>query len=412
MNILNKINIQNWAVLGLFNLTLVAASGLLMRLKLLLPIPAVNQKFLLHAHSHFAFSGWISHLLMVLLAAAICSRQHRESLPPRYQTVILVNVIAAYGMLASFLIQGYALYSIFFSSLTVMASYFFAAMCWRDMAKSSLSKHVRNWFSASLFFLIFSSAGVFFLAYLMATKNTDTRLQLATVYFFLHFQYNGWFLFACMGLFHYWLQCKGVVLKHAQAVFTTFALICIPAYILSVLWWNIPNWLYAVVLIAVIAQAIAWVVWLRSVIRQLSSTQNLIPAVSKWLFYGVATAVSIKVILQGLSVIPSLSQLAYSFRPIVIGYLHLILLAVISLFIISYAFLTKVYISNRVSLIFVSVFVAGIILNELFLMIQGISGLTRVYINHIPVALAGAAILLVIGATGLACSQLYHSKSS
>lgn len=280
------------------------------------------------------------------------------------------------------------------------------------MKKSTLNKNVRNWFSAALFFLVFSSVGVFFLAYLMASKNTDTRIQLATVYFFLHFQYNGWFLFACMGLFHQWLQHKGIHLKYADTVFKVFALVCIPAYILSVLWWNIPDWLYLIVLIAVTSQAIAWVIWLLSVKQSWETIRGVIPTASKWLLYGVALAFSIKVLLQGLSIIPSLSQLAYSIRPIVIGYLHLVLLAIISLFIIAYAFISTNFNINRMAFMFISVFVAGVILNELILMIQGVSGLIRVYISNIPLALAIAAAVMVTGSLGLLYSQLYSSDSS
>src|SRR5690606_19867172 len=79
-------------------------------------------------------------------------------------------------------------------------------------------------------------------------------LQLASIYFFLHFQYNGWFMFACFGLAHHWLQRQGIFPKHASFVFWAFALTSIPTYLLSVLWWNIPSWLYALVVSAVILQ--------------------------------------------------------------------------------------------------------------------------------------------------------------
>ncbi|MCG7859310.1 hypothetical protein MD537_20200, partial [Flavihumibacter sediminis] len=55
---------NKWIRLALFNLLLVALAGLVLRLKILLPLPWIHHKHLLHAHSHFAFAGWISLFLM------------------------------------------------------------------------------------------------------------------------------------------------------------------------------------------------------------------------------------------------------------------------------------------------------------------------------------------------------------
>ncbi len=400
-----KITIRQWIVLGIANLLLVATWGLLMRLKFILPLPAINQKFLLHAHSHFAFSGWVSHALMVLIAAAICGQRSHGNLPWRYQLTIIGNLIASYGMLISFSQQGYGAYSIFASSITVLVSYVFAALSWRDMKKRPMGILTRNWFRASLIFLVLSSAGTFFLAYLMASHNANTRLQLAAVYFFLHFQYNGWFFFACMGLVHHWLRQKGITLAYAKAVFWTFAFICIPAYFLSVLWWDMPGWLYTLIVIAVLLQGTAWCSWLRSLVAKRSLYKHHLSVITKWLLIGVAIAATIKVLLQGLSVIPSLSQLAYSFRPIVIGYLHLVLLVIVSLFIIAYAYLNGHLYTDRKAVNSTGILVVGVVLNELLLMLQGLSGLAHVYIDHIPLALSVASAIIFIGLVSLLWNQ-------
>src|SRR5690606_13441740 len=157
------------------------------------------------------------------------------------------------------------------------------------------------------------------------------------------------------------------------AIFWLFALTCPINYLLSVLWWDMPAWLYVGVVAAVAAQSIAWAQWLRSCVANRLVLGRSLTAVAKWLLIGVATAAPIKFVLQGLSVIPSLSQLSYSFRPIVIGYLHLVLLAVISLFIMAYSYIGELLQINRLAIASTTVFVSGVILNELFLMAQGIS---------------------------------------
>ncbi len=402
---LSRITVRQWVLLAFFNLLLVAALGLLMRLKVLLPMPAINQKFLLHAHSHFAFAGWVSHALMVLVAAMVFNRQQHEKLPWRYQLTVIANLLASYGMLISFFLQGYGLYSIMASTATVAVSYVFAVMCWRDMTNSGRHSLAFSWLRAALLFLVLSSVGTFYLAHLMTSNNIDSRLQLASVYFYLHFQYNGWFFFACMALVQHWFNRIGVSVNHPKTIFWLFALTCPINYLLSVLWWDMPVWLYVGVVVAVVAQSIAWAQWLRSCVVNRLVFGHSLTAVAKWLLIGVATAATIKFVLQGLSVIPSLSQLSYSFRPIVIGYLHLVLLAVISLFIIAYNYIGGLLHINRLAVASTIVFVAGVILNELLLMGQGISGLARAPIHHVPLLLAVAAGTLFIGVMGLLWSQ-------
>ncbi len=404
-NFIRNITVRQWVILGIYNLLLVALAGLLMRLKVVLPMPAVNQKFLLHAHSHFAFSGWISHALLVLITAAICGLQRNDHLPVRYRWLVALNLLAAYGMLASFSLQGYGLYSISFSSLTILLSYLFSYFCWRDTGSPRISRATRDWIRAALIFLVISSVGTFLLAYLMASHDNNTRLQLAAVYFFLHFQYNGWFFFACMGLMQHWLERTGVAPDRSGTAFRIFAFTCIPAYLLSVLWWDMPGWLYVAVVLSVILQGVAWCIWLRSLAMKRPLFNSRLPAVAKWLLGGVVLAVSVKILLQGLSVIPALSQLAYSFRPIVIAYLHLVLLVIITLFILSYAYMTGQLSINRTARIGTGIFTVGMILNELLLMTQGISGLATFYIPHLPAGLAGAAVIMVAGLMVLAWSQ-------
>jgi len=390
-------------ILGIFNLLLVAALGLLMRIKFLIPLPAINQKYVLHAHSHFAFSGWVSHTLMVLIAAAICNTGSRQALPRKYQTLVVANLFASYAMLVSFFLQGYGLYSICAATATVIISYLFTAICWRDTT--------HRWFRAALIFLVLSSVGTFHLAYLMSSHNTDMRLQLASIYFFLHFQYNGWFMFACFGLAYHWLRSRGISLRHMPFVFWAFTLSCIPTYFLSTLWWNIPGWLYCLVAVALMLQTVAWIVWLHSVLTAHRQYAHHLSAVSKWLLIGVMLAVSIKILLQDLSIFPSLSQLTYGFRAIVIGYLHLVLLVIITLFLVAYGYMQKILSSNRTAVIATGILVIGIILNELLLLLQGIAGFINASVGYTPMALAMAAGIIAIGLIFLLWSQKARNEN-
>lgn len=407
LKIIRKGNIRQWLTIAVFNLLIVALFGLLMRLKTIFPMAWANQKFLMHAHSHFAFAGWVSHALMVLMVMAIFRLGSQDRLPHRYQYVVATNLLASFGMLICFTLQGYGLYAIIFSTLSIVVSFVFVGIAWWDMKKSALPLVLKYWFRAALFFLLLSALGTFSLVRLMVTQQLDPLKQLASIYFYLHFQYNGWFLFACVGLFLYWLYDSTGIVACSKRLFWLFFACVIPAYFLSVLWWKaFPGWLYIVVVGTVVVQLGIWISFMRgvfSVFRQQSAAQ-LNPTV-KLVWTGVMLAVFLKILLQAASVIPSVSQLVYGYRPIVIAYLHLVLLVIISLFILGFAFqMRTLHFSKWVRGSFMGV-LAGTLLNELVLTVQGIGGLVRTYIplaNHFLVFAAG---LIVIGLMGVLAGQ-------
>jgi hypothetical protein len=57
-----------WIRIALINFCIVALAGVTLRYKINFPLPFINQKYLLRAHSHFAFDGWVAVALMALMA--------------------------------------------------------------------------------------------------------------------------------------------------------------------------------------------------------------------------------------------------------------------------------------------------------------------------------------------------------
>jgi hypothetical protein len=108
-------------------------------------------------------------------------------------------------------------------------------------------------------------------------------------------------------------------------------------------------------------------------------------------------AFSIKIVLQGLSVLPVVSKLAFGFRPIVIGYLHLVLLGFITLFLVAYSRRMLLPAPGRVGIVGTWLFVAGVIVNECVLMIQGIGDLFYLAVPGMNEVLLGAALMLASG---------------
>lgn len=389
--------LRRWLTISFLNLLLVASLGVILRYKIAFYLPFIQQKNVLHSHSHFAFAGWITQTLMVLLVHHLSLKNNSPSLK-KYNWLLYANCVTAYGMLVSFIFQGYGLFSISFSTLSIFVSYFFAVNYWKDLSAGKKMKVSDWWIKAALLFSVISSIGAFGLAFMMANKIVYQNWYLAAIYFYLHFQYNGWFLFAGMGLFVARLEKSNAEVKKLKMAFLLFCSACIPAYFLSALWLPIPLIVYVIVVAAVIAQLTGWWLMVKEFVKCRMFISYHFSKQGKVLLLLAAIAFTIKLLLQTGSVHPALSQISYGFRPIIIGYLHLVLLAVTSLFIIGYIVSLQLMPVNRIMIAGMVIFVCGIIINELLLLVQGVAAFTYTGIPYIDIYLFMAAIGLFSGA--------------
>lgn len=388
--------LSKWLTISFLNLLLVAALGFVLRYKIAFYLPFVDQKFILHSHSHFAFSGWVTQTLMVLLVHYL-SLKRGDHILRKYRWLLYANLIIAYGMLISFILQGYGFFSISFSTGSIFISYFFALYYWKDLTRLNEKKVSHLWLKAALLFSVLSSLGTFGLAYMMGNKLFDQSWYLACIYFFLHFQYNGWFLFAGMGLLTDRLENANPNDKSLYYAFVLFCFACIPAYLLSVLWFSFPGIIFFLILTAVIAQLFGWLLMIKVFIRNKVFIKEHFSRFGRVLLLLSALAFTIKLLLQTGSIHPALSQLSYGFRPVIIGYLHLVLLGVTSIFIIGYIVSFKLLLITQKLIFGVFIFVAGIIINELLLLVQGVAALTYNVIPYIQIWLLIAAGILLGG---------------
>ncbi|MEC4050768.1 hypothetical protein OX284_015115 [Flavobacterium sp. SUN046] len=392
-------NSKFWLKFSLINLLIVALLGLLMRYKIGFEFPFFDQKHLQHSHSHFAFSGWISHTLMVLMIGFLEKRIKKieNRFLEKYNKVLIANLICAYGMLVFFIIQGYGLFSIVFSTSSIVVACAFAYYFIKDLKLISNNDLSKKWFKAALFFNVISSLGTFVLAYMMVTKNIHQEEYLASIYYYLHFQYNGWFFFACMGLLFSFLQLKSDDNPFFKNVFKLFFAACIPAYFLSTLWLDLPIWIYILTVIAAFIQVYSWFRFLIIIIKSKREFIENFPFFLRYILLFVGFALSVKFLLQLGSTIPAISQLAFGFRPIVIAYLHLVLLAIISLFLLFYIYANHLIHFNQPIKIGLIIFSIGVLINEIILAIQGIASFSYTVIPFANEMLFGAAIILVSG---------------
>jgi hypothetical protein len=301
--------------------------GIFLRWQFISPTPGINYTFFLHGHSHVMFLGWIFNALFIgFVSQHITEKEHNF-----FRKLFYVLQVLVVGMLISFPLQGYGLFSIAFSTLhTIGAIVFVVVYLNRTKSVDTTSR----WYARiALVFFVISTIGPFSLAYLMANGLGHTNWYYFAIYFYLHFQYNGFFLFGIFSLLFNLLESRKVKfdLKKAKAVGVILAGTCIPAYFLSVLWAD-PGYIFNVVGGAAAAlQVFAFIVLIIFIVGH---RQEFVKSFSRsslsFLLISIV-AFAIKLMLQFVSCFPALARMAYDIRPVVIAYLHLVLLGLISL---------------------------------------------------------------------------------
>ncbi len=399
--------------LGLINLSIVALIGVIMRYKIGFEFPYFDQKYLLHGHSHFAFAGWVSHLLFVFFSNFLVQHGGANINKAKYKYLIYANLGCAYGMLIAFILHGYGMISIFFSSCSVLIGFIYGWHYITD-SKKYVSLHPSTpWFNLALIFNVLSSVGTFSLAFMMVTKNFNQHIYLGSIYYYLHFQYSGWFFFGCMGLFLAKLDKtlpNGIDQSLNQKVLFNFGLACLPAYLLSVLWLELPWYIYSLAIVAVLLQFRGLWYFIRLISANYSFIKTHWQMPIRVLYTLSFIALIIKLNLQGGSTIPEISKLAFGFRSIVIAYLHLVLLGIVSFFLLGYVYHEKNFKQNNFTYVGLLFFCTGVFLNELFLMIQGVSSFSYTLIPYLNETLFVVSIFMLFGLISLVFS--YRSSQS
>jgi len=400
-----------WIKISIFNFTLLALLGSILRYKIAFSLPFIDQKHLLHAHSHFAFAGWVSQILMCLFLYALKKDTIEwENKIKKFEKIFFLNLITAYGMLISFAIQGYALYSIIFSTASIFVSYWFAVSVLPLIKESNIHPITKKYFYASLLFNVLSSIGPFSLAFMMVSHMANQDYLLGAVFYYLHFQYNGWFLFVIFG------TLNEQIAQHTDNFefkrnFNVLLIAAIMTLFLSVPWIDKQNMLGIVIFAIVIMQFLVFISFLRNTTEGNGPPLLLNNKIKIPLKRIVTFAILIKGILQVLILVPSLDQYAFGLRPVIIAYLHLVLIGVVSFYIFHYLIKERILLMSKNLNKGLLIFLFGFILNEIVLVLQGLSWLNIVGLPLTNETLFLAAILMFVGLIVVTTSILKKDKN-
>ena len=382
-----------WLKFSVFNFFIVAILGVIMRYKILYSLPFLDQKHLQEAHSHFAFYGWITHAIYVLLTLYL-GKVNSEINLKKYQKLIVVNIAASFFMLATFIYGGYFWASILGSTVALLCSFAFCFFFLKDYGK--LKDHSKIWFLAGLFFAVISSIGVFNLAYMKMSGNISQELFLASEYYYLHFQYNGFFIFSCIGFLLFSLKEAGAEIskKNNTILFWLLFIGCLVGVGLSLLWMKMPAYIFITIVLATLSQTVGAILLFVFVKKRWSQLVVQWSKMQRFVLLFAGFAFAAKICLQLGSNIPALNQFAFGFRNVVIAYLHLVLLMCIATFIINQILATGFFVISKKLLLGLKFLLFGIFLNELLLGLMGVFSIEYISVPFAREGLLFAAILM------------------
>ncbi|MWB93031.1 hypothetical protein GON26_01540 [Flavobacterium sp. GA093] len=359
---------KSWLLCTFSNFFIASLMGLLLRWMYVAPIAGVNFQFLMHGHSHVAMLGWVYMMLYCLIFHFFVPKEKQQK--PIYNQLYWTTELAVVGMMIDFPAQGYAFASILFSTLHIFCSYYFCYLIIKDANPTTLAE--KKLLRTALFFMIFSTLGVWCLGPAVSLLGKASAFYQIAIQFFLHFQFNGWFLFATLALF--FKQAKLIIEAKKFRIFynlfvaSTFLTLALPVS------WYLPNpvfyWLNA---LGVMLQLYAAVLFIQFIRPQFQSFFAILPTIIK-IVYGFALfSLALKVVIQLVVLFPELAQVSHQIRNFVIGYIHLTMLGIITGFLFGFALQNDFLNSrNRIQTWGIAIFLFGFFTTEILLFLQGI----------------------------------------
>jgi hypothetical protein len=400
-----------WLSLSLLNLCIVTVLGVILRSKAIFNLPIIDYNHLLNAHSHFAFGGWVTLALMVLMTHALLTEAGKKK--SIYQFVFWSIFVTIWILLLTFPFTGYNTLSTYISTIFIFTTYIFGWIFIKDIRKAKVSKTVLLLAVASVACLVLSSAGSFTLGYLFASKSLNAVLYRDALFSYLHLQYNGFFSLAVFALFFQKIELK--LPAEAQKKMHRFAvlLVCsiLPSMFLSYHWHD-PSILFHIIAyigsILVLTSFGLFVPVLLSILKVYKSVSPLFKFIG-----GLSLgAFMLKTFLQSFTIINFVGNLVFGDRPIIMGFLHLVFLGFVTLFLLAYfartGFLNTEKTFTKVSLV---VFALAVVINEVLLWAQGIGAMFIQSSDLFPWMLWGAGIWLCLGATLIFIARLRSAPS-
>lgn len=382
--------VKKWLWISVLHLLFAALMGAALRLYSTGIDPGLVYGHLLHAHSHTAMMGWV-----YLAATALI--YHHFSRKPGYKLLFAITIGAVWGLMISFALRGYGLFSILFCTIHLLCSYGFVFKILKETRPES--SPALSLLRAALYLLVLSTLGIWAIGPFVALFGKDSELFAAAIQFYLHFQFNGFFYFAVLALLFKTLDIRVSPRR--------FRIFFISSLLSAALTFALPlsrafpggHW-HAIQVVGVILQAYAVISLLRAIRGQLRPAFLKVP--ERALLRFSLFSFLLKTVFPLLLIYPQLMDLSHEIRSIAIAYIHLVMLGMISGFLVFFMIREGLLrAGSKVLQWAIRLFITGFFVTEFLLFFQGLQ-----LIFHLPAwpytyaALAGFSLLLPAAAAG------------
>jgi len=404
---------RNWLSIALLNFFLAGCLGALMRFAFVSEVTWMNYRFIMHAHSHVAMLGWLYLGLFIMLIHYFLDDTKLSR--PVYKRLFFLTELAVIGMLCAFPLQGYGMFSIIFSTAHIFLSYAFVYHFIRDIGKSSKKHFASNLFvKSSLWLMILSTLALFAMAPVMTSELRGSAWYYGLVQFFLHFQFNGWYIFAVLALTFRLFESWNIVISK-QKVKVFYGLLvtsCFLTFALAITWSTPKAALFWLNSVGVFIQLLALVYFIRLLKPYFAVIQSRIRGWILGLFTVAFLSFILKIVVQSAVVIPYIATIAYTIRNYVIGFIHLVLLACITAALIAFAsYRGWIDLNSKKIQIGIGILFTGITLSELLLFIQGTMQWAALgFMPHYYVIILGVSVLIPVGVLILLITNFMNSQ--
>ena len=328
---------------------------------------AITYKFFVHTHSHIALLGWVYVALTTLIYTLFVQSHEKDK---KYRKIFWFTQFTLVGMLVTFPFTGYALFSIVFSTLFLFASYwffwFFKKYSKQEYKKTNSYKCI----SAALWFNICSSIGPWLLGGIMNIWGPESIWYRMAIYFYLHFQYNGWMILVLIGLLFFALERKEIHLpkKKFHNFFWMINLGIVLSFFLSTLFANPPIIFNILGGMGAVLQLSALVVLTKTLSSKSQQSKYLFSPFQVSLLKTIIVLLYIKMGLQLLTALPYFANLAATIIDFTVGYLHFTFLGVVTFGLFFFLDYFKLLEISKKSLLF---YVLGFMVTEALIFYKG-----------------------------------------
>ncbi len=392
--------------IALFFFLLVGVLGTLMRYYYVNPIYYLDYKHILHAHSHVAMLGWA---FMLASGAIIFNFLKGKIDVKKYKLIFVLTVISTVGMLIFFTINGYGVLSIAFSTLHIFTSYIFCYYVFRDLKylPDSISKKIIQW---ALFWMILSTMGIWMIGPVSAIAGKSSSYFYMAVQFFLHFQFNGWFTYAAIGIWIYQVEKKHPAFKLSNSTIFLLHLSLLLTYALSITWSNPLSIIFYLNTAGVLLQVVAFFLIFKRIFKYENPFKTLAQWQS-WLFALGILCLMVKVLVQAAVAFPFIAEISYTIRNYVIGFIHLIMLGSVTFTLVAIMLNENFLANNKLTRFGWGLFSIAFILKELALFLQGtLLWLKKGFIPHYHEIILVVTALLPIALLSVIIGQIRNTR--